>query len=179
MLEVLVLAIALSMDAFAVAIGLGSKEKQHIASLAIKAAIYFGVFQGLMPLIGYLGGKGALSVIDGYAHWVAFLLLLLIGVKMIYESISERIEDDFKHITNRVMFMLAIATSIDAMAAGFSLTLSNQNPFVACALIAIVTFGFSWLGVFIGHKSGTWLENKAECVGGVVLILLAFKILLI
>ncbi|MBD1583741.1 manganese efflux pump MntP [Pseudoalteromonas sp. S16_S37] len=179
MLEVLVLAIALSMDAFAVSIGLGSKEKQHITGLALKAAIYFGVFQGLMPLIGYLGGKGALGFVDGYAHWIAFVLLLLIGAKMIYESVSEGIEDDIKNITDRVMLMLAIATSIDAMAAGFSLTLSNQNPFFACAIIGVVTFGFSWLGVLIGHKSGTWLENKAEFFGGVVLILLAFKTLLL
>ncbi|BBN81520.1 putative manganese efflux pump MntP [Pseudoalteromonas sp. A25] len=179
MFEVVVLAIALSMDAFAVSIGLGSKGKQQVINLALKSAVYFGLFQGVMPLIGYLGGKGALGVVGGYAHWIAFTLLLLIGVKMIYESMSEGIEEDISNITNRVMLLLAVATSIDAMAAGFSLTLSEQNPFLACLIIGIVTFVFSWLGVLIGHKSGTWLENKAECFGGVVLVLLAFKTLLI
>ena len=178
MIEILLLAFALSMDAFAVSIGLGSKQKTAPFALALKAGVYFGIFQALMPLIGYLGGQGATGLIENYAHWVAFLLLTLIGGKMIYESFAEGIEEDITQITHRVMLMLAIATSIDAMAAGFTLTLLDINPFVACMIIGAATFGFSWLGVFIGRKSGTWLESKAELFGGVILVLIGMKMLL-
>ena len=178
MIEVVFLAVALSMDAFAVSIGLGSKQKTTPLALAIKAGVYFGFFQGLMPLIGYLGGKGVIGWVEDYAHWVAFLLLALVGGKMIYESFSEGIEEDISNITHRVMLMLAIATSIDAMAAGFTLTLLDMNPFVACLIIGVTTFGFSWLGVFIGVKSGTWLESKAELSGGIILILIGLRMLL-
>jgi len=178
MIEVLFLAVALSMDAFAVSIGLGSKQKTRPLALATKAGVYFGIFQALMPLLGYLGGKGVLGWVEDYAHWVAFLLLALIGGKMIHESFSEGIEEDISKITHRVMLMLAIATSIDAMAAGFTLTLLDIKPFVACLIIGLTTFGFSWLGVFVGLKSGTWLESKAELLGGIILILIGLKILL-
>tara|TARA_R110000868_G_scaffold263531_3_gene522199 strand:+ start:36 stop:575 length:540 start_codon:yes stop_codon:yes gene_type:complete len=176
-IEVLILAIALSMDAFAVAIGLGAKQKLNPTSLALLCGVYFGLFQGLMPLIGYLGGKGLLGWVAEYAPMVAFLLLVLIGGKMIFESFSEGIEEDITKITHRVLLMLAIATSIDAMAAGFVLTLLDVNPFVACSIIGVTTFLFSYLGVFIGVKSGTWLESKAEFLGGVVLILIGIKML--
>ena len=177
MIEVVFLAIALSMDAFAVSIGLGSKQKTKPLPMAIKAGAYFGLFQALMPLVGYLGGKGILGWIEDYAHWVAFLLLALVGGKMIYESFLEGIEEDISNITHRVMLTLAIATSIDAMAAGFTLTLLDINPFIACLIIGFTTFGFSWMGVFIGVKSGTWLESKAELSGGVILILIGLNIL--
>jgi putative Mn2+ efflux pump MntP len=178
MIEVLILAVALSMDAFAVSIGLGSKHLQRTKSLALMAAIYFGLFQALMPMIGFLGGKGVLGWVEEYAHWIAFFLLMLIGGKMIYESVSEGIEEDIARITHKVMLILAIATSIDAMAAGFTLTLMEVNPFLACGIIGITTFLFSWIGVFVGAKSGTWLESKAELLGGVILILIGFKLLL-
>lgn len=176
MIEVIILAVALSMDAFAVSIGLGAKK--NTPGLALKAGFYFGIFQALMPFIGYLGGKGILGWIDAYAHWIAFGLLALIGAKMIYEGISEGIEEDISDVTNKMMLVLAIATSIDAMAAGFSLTLLEVNPYVACLIIGSTTFAFSWAGVLIGRKSGTWLENKAEIFGGIVLISIGFKILL-
>ncbi|HKK06234.1 MAG TPA: manganese efflux pump MntP family protein [Gammaproteobacteria bacterium] len=177
MVAVLFLAVALSMDAFAVSIGLGAKRKTGSVALALMAGLYFGVFQGLMPLLGYLGGKGLLGWIEAYSSWVAFALLGLIGGKMIYESFAGGVEQDIARITHRVMLMLAIATSIDALAAGFTLTLLDVNPFLACLIIGLVTFGFSWAGVFVGAKSGTWLESKAELFGGVVLILIGLKVL--
>jgi putative Mn2+ efflux pump MntP len=179
MVEVLLLATALSMDAFAVSIGLGSKQKGNPASLAMMSGFYFGLFQALMPLIGYLGGKGVLGWVEAYAPWIAFGLLVLIGGKMIYEAFAEGIEEDILIISHRVMLMLAIATSIDAMAAGFALTLLDVGPFAACLIIGVTTFCFSWVGVFIGTKSGTCLESKAELFGGVVLILIGLKILLV
>jgi putative Mn2+ efflux pump MntP len=177
MIEVIILAIALSMDAFAVSIGLGAKKNTQ-AGLALKAGLFFGIFQALMPLIGYVGGKSIFGWVDAYSHWIAFGLLALIGAKMIYEGVQEGIEEDIACITNKMMLILSIATSIDAMAAGFSLTLLNANPYVACLFIGITTFAFSWIGVSIGKNSGTWLESKAEICGGTVLILMGFKILL-
>lgn len=176
MLEVIILAIALSMDAFAVAIGLGAKK--NIPGLAFQAGFYFGVFQALMPFIGYLGGRGVLGWVAAYAHWIAFCLLVLIGAKMVYEAFQEGIEEDIAAVTHKMMLVLAVATSIDAMAAGFSLTLLDANPYIACLTIGITTFAFSWVGVLIGKRSGTWLESKAEIFGGTVLILMGIKILL-
>ena len=178
MIEVFILAVALSMDAFAVSVGLGSKRVKKTSSLAIISAIYFGLFQAIMPLIGFFGGKGVLGWVEDYAHWVAFFLLLLIGGKMIYEAISEGIEEDVAKITQKVMLILAIATSIDAMAAGFTLNLLEVNPLLACGIIGSTTFIFSLVGVFVGAKSGTWLESKAELLGGTILILIGFKILI-
>jgi putative Mn2+ efflux pump MntP len=176
MLEVIILAVALSMDAFAVSIGLGSKGNTR--GLGLKAGIFFGAFQGLMPFIGYLSGKGILGWVDAYARWIAFGLLALIGAKMIYEGFQEGIEEDIAAITNKVMLILSIATSIDAMAAGFSLTLLNVNAYLACLIIGATTFFFSWIGVQIGKNSGTWLESRAEIFGGTVLILMGTKILI-
>jgi putative Mn2+ efflux pump MntP len=176
MLEVIILAVALSMDAFAVSIGLGSKGNTR--GLGLKAGIFFGAFQGLMPFIGYLSGKGILGWVDAYARWIAFGLLALIGAKMIYEGFQEGIEEDIAAITNKMMLILSIATSIDAMAAGFSLTLLNVNAYLACLIIGATTFFFSWIGVQIGKNSGTWLESRAEIFGGTVLILMGTKILI-
>lgn len=177
MIETLILAIALSMDAFAVSIGLGAKG-HATPRLPLMAGAFFGVFQAFMPLIGYLGGKGVLGWIEGYAHWIAFGLLLLVGAKMVYEGLHEGVEEEIAAITHKMMLILAIATSIDAVAAGFSLALLDVNAWLACAIIGMTTFAFSWVGVLIGRNSGTWLEDKAEIFGGVVLILMGFKILL-
>jgi len=176
MIELLILAVALSMDAFAVSIGLGAKKNSP--GLGLKAGLYFGVFQALMPFVGYLGGRGLLGFIEAYTHWVAFALLVAIGAKMIYEGLQEGIEEDIAAITHRVMLVLAVATSIDAMAAGFSLSLLSVNAFFACLVIGLTTFAFAALGVFIGKGGATWLEGKAEIFGGAVLILLGLKFLL-
>ena len=178
MLEVIILAIALSMDAFAVSIGLGVKNRHHILALAIKAGLFFGIFQALMPLIGYLGGVGLKSYIGGFDSLIAFVLLLLIGSKMIYEALNENVEDEITMVSNKILLTLAIATSIDAMAAGFTLHLFNLNPFISIVLIGVITFIFSILGVYIGTKGGEKYESKAEIFGGVILILIGIKILL-
>ncbi|MFT6900489.1 MAG: putative Mn2+ efflux pump MntP [Colwellia sp.] len=179
MFDIVVLALALSMDAFAVSIGLGSKRTKKTTSLSVMAGLYFGIFQGLMPLLGYMGGIGLFSWVEAYAPWIAFFLLVLIGGKMIYESLSQGIEEDIAKITHKIMLVLALATSIDAMAAGFSLTILEVNPFIACATVGITTLFFSAIGVFIGARSGTWLESKSELLGGIVLILIGLKMLLL
>lgn len=178
MLDIIFLAIALSMDAFAVSVGLGAKHQIKRTSLALKAGIYFGLFQAIMPLIGYLCGKSVLGWMASYAHWVAWLLLVLIGGKMLYESFHNDEDAPTSALTHKLMLVLAIATSIDAMAAGFALNLMPVSPWVACVIIGVFTFGFSFVGVFLGGVSRAQLQNKAELLGGVVLIAIGFKILL-
>lgn len=178
MFDVGFLAIALSMDAFAVSIGLGAKKVHNTISLAIRAGVYFGIFQAIMPLIGHFAGIGLVQYVEQVDHWIAFGLLALIGGKMIYESIKGDVSEDISALTNRIMLVLAIATSIDALAAGYSLSLLNVDPFVAMFLIGLTTFCFSFIGVFIGVRTGTRLESKAELVGGLVLIAIGIKILM-
>ena len=177
MFEVMLLAAALSMDAFAVSIGLGAKKAEATLPLAIKAGLYFGFFQATMPLIGYLAGVGFLEYIEDVDHWVAFVLLALIGGKMIYESFSEEIGEDIAKITNKVMFILAVATSIDALAAGFTLTLFELEPILSIILIGVTTFFFSIAGVYFGDRTGTYLESRAELLGGLILVAIGVKIL--
>ncbi len=181
MIEVLLLAIALSMDAFAVSLTLGARHPQNIAKMAILAGLYFGAFQGLMPLIGYFGGVAMLAWLGDFTHWIAFLLLVIIGVKMIYEATKINFEDSppLPNYSHYALLLLAIATSIDALAAGFSLTLMSINGITACVLIGIVTFLFSYVGVRIGKRTSHFLGNKAEIFGGVVLVLLGIKVLVI
>lgn len=199
MIEVVLLAIALAMDAFAVAIGLGAKSqkqsKQYLLRLAIYAALYFGIAQGVMPLIGYLLGAALLGWLAAAAPWIGGIILIGLGGKMLYEVLTGDEEDAVdsafnlkfdtddavavinNSISHRTMFTLAIATSIDAMAAGFTLNLLVLNAWLACLIIALVTAGFSFFGVYLGEKSGTWLEDKAEALGGIVLVVIGVKVM--
>lgn len=177
LIEVVILAIALSMDAFAVSIGLGSKNLEDEKVFAFKVAILFGFFQGFMPFIGYLAGIGLESFIKEIDHWIAFILLGLIGGKMIYESLGEQIENEISTTSNKILLTLAVATSIDALAAGFTLNLFDVPFIVSILLIGLITFAFSLIGIFIGRKGGTFLESKAEFLGGIILIIIGIKIL--
>jgi manganese efflux pump family protein len=177
MIELIFLAIALSMDGFAISIGLGTKQGKKNYRLALITALYFAAFHVLMPLLGYLGGKGLLQLVEAYAPIIAFALLSLIGAKMIVESFAYGIEKDIKQISHRLLLTLALATSVDAMAAGFTLPLLDVQPLIACTIIGLITFVFSYVGVLIGAKSGAWLESKAELLGGVVLILIGVRVL--
>ena len=202
MIEVVLLAIALAMDAFAVAIGLGAKSqkqsKQYLWRLAVYAALYFGIAQGVMPLIGYLLGAALLGWLAAAAPWIGGIILIGLGGKMLYEVFTGDGEDavdsalhlkadanntvvainnGHQTINHRTMFTLAIATSIDAMAAGFTLNLLALNAWLACLIIALVTAGFGLFGVYLGWRSGTWLEDKAEALGGLVLIAIGLKVM--
>ena len=192
MIEVILLAIALAMDAFAVAIGLGTKSQKqspaYILRSAVYAALYFGIAQGVMPLIGYLLGAVLLGWLATAAPWIGGGILILLGAKMLYEAFNGEIEavlaDSFdekiqERINHRMMFTLAIATSIDAMAAGFTLNLLALNAWLACLIIAIVTAGFGFFGIYLGKSSGTWLEDKAEILGGLVLIAIGIKVMFV
>lgn len=195
MIDVLFLAIALAMDAFAVSIGLGAKQantafssaakaKSMLLKLALMAALYFGVAQGVMPLIGYLLGSALLGWLASAAPWIGCIILIGLGAKMLYEAIQgdhgeeELGLDDNQSVDHKLMGTMAIATSIDAMAAGFTLNLLAVNAWIACLIIAVVTALFSFGGVYLGRQSGTWLEDKAEILGGVVLIAIGIKMVL-
>lgn len=191
MIEVALLAIALAMDAFAVAIGLGAKSQKqspaYILRLAVYAALYFGIAQGVMPLIGYLLGAVLLGWLATAAPWIGGGILIILGAKMLYEVFNGEVETVLKKafdeniqekIDHRMMFTLAIATSIDAMAVGFTLNLLALNAWLACLIIAIVTAGFGFFGICLGKSSGTWLEDKAEMLGGLVLIAIGVKVML-
>ena len=192
MIEVFLLAIALAMDAFAVSIGLGAKSQKHssayVLRLAVYAALYFGIAQGVMPLIGYLLGAVLLGWLATAAPWIGGGILIVLGAKMLYEAFNGEVEavlaDSFdetiqEKINHRMMFTLAIATSIDAMAAGFTLNLLALNAWLACLIIAIVTALFGFFGIYLGKSSGTWLEDKAEILGGLVLIAIGIKVMFI
>ncbi len=179
--EILAIAIALSMDAFAVSVCKGlSVEKVKMKHMLIAGA-YFGGFQGLMPLIGYILGTSFRSLIESVDHWIAFGLLALIGFNMIREAFGTDEECagcEENSFGVKAMFPLAIATSIDALTVGITFAIEDVNIIVAVVSIAITTFILSGVGVKIGRGFGEKYKSKAEFAGGVVLILMGLKILI-
>jgi putative Mn2+ efflux pump MntP len=178
-IEILLLGISLAMDAFAVSICKGLSMKKVDWKKAIIIGLYFGVFQALMPVIGYFLGSAFQGIVTNIDHWVAFILLSVIGGNMIREALSEDESNNCNdNVDFKTMFILAVATSIDALAVGITFAFLNVNVPLAVSIIGIVTFIISLIGVNIGNKFGSKYENKAEIVGGMVLILLGIKILL-
>ena len=179
LLTIVPIAVALSMDAFAISIVTGSMYKQQPFKPAFLLAIFFGGFQALMPLIGFACASTLISYIEGYDHWVAALILSAIGIKMIYESFKiKQARKDFDPCNIAVLLFLSIATSIDALAVGFSLNLITNSVFWAILIIGFTTFCICYTGVFIGKSFGHFFENKIEAIGGLVLIGIGLKILL-
>lgn len=180
--ELLLIAVGLSMDAFAVSIckGLGMKEVN--LKVAVVLALFFGGFQALMPLIGWALGSQFLGIIGPIDHWVAFVLLAVIGGKMLWEAFREDAGEGDGKPADRIdlgeFLILAIATSIDALAVGISFAALSVDIVPSVALIGVTTFTFSIAGVFVGNFFGSRYEKPASIVGGVVLILIGTKILL-
>lgn len=178
-LELLILAIGLSMDAFAVSVCKGlAMKKLEFKNMAI-VGLWFGGFQALMPAIGYFLGVQFKNQITAIDHWIAFVLLGIIGANMIKEACSKDDEEEVKaNLDVKTMFMLAIATSIDALAVGITFAFLSVNLVHAVTFIGITTFILSAVGVGIGNIFGTKYKAKAEIAGGIILILLGIKILL-
>lgn len=176
-LKTILIALALSMDAFAVAVAGGSALKPPLRGKALKTGLFFGGFQALMPLAGWLAGSTLRSFVTGVDHWVAFVLLSGVGGKMIYEALRGG-EKTCDVCGNGPLFLLAVATSIDAFAVGLSLSFLGASIFLPALIIGLVTFTLSAAGVYIGAKAGHFFENKMEIAGGVVLVGLGVKILL-
>ena len=176
--ELLLIAVGLSMDAFAVAICKGLSLPRLKLKHSLLVGLYFGLAQGLMPAIGYLLGSAFSSMVSQIDHWIAFVLLGIIGFNMIRESLHHDEEECNPSLAFRVMLPLAIATSIDALTVGISFAFLNAPIVPAASLITVITFALSAFGVWLGHVFGAKFKSKAEFLGGVVLILLGAKILL-
>ena len=176
--ELFLLAIGLSMDAFAVAICKGLSMQQFNQKHAAIIALYFGAFQALMPAIGYLLGSRFQQSITAYDHWIAFILLALIGGNMIKESFDHETETSSPSINFKEMLVLAIATSIDALAVGVTFAFLQVSLIPAISIIGITAFVMSFLGVKVGHVFGTKYKSKAEFAGGLILIVIGGKILI-
>lgn len=176
--EILILAVGLSMDAFAVAICKGLATSKIKPRHAIITGIWFGGFQALMPLIGYFFGTAFEKYLNNFDHWIAFFFLVTIGINMIRESFGAEENTDCSYGVKN-MFVMAIATSIDALAVGVTFALlPNVNIIGAVTTIGVITFALSALGVKIGNIFGAKYKQKAEICGGSILIIIGFKILL-
>ena len=171
-IELILLSIGLGMDAFAVSICKGISMKKMDWKKACIIGLYFGGFQAIMPVIGYFLGSTFESFITNFDHWVAFILLAIIGG---FSKENENINGD---VGFKTMIILAIATSIDALAVGITFAFFNVNLLLAITLIGIITFALSVIGTKIGNRFGDKYQNKAELVGGIILVLLGIKILL-
>ena len=183
--ELLLLAVGVSMDAFAVSICKGLSMKKASLKAGAICGAWFGGFQALMPLIGYFLGTMFSGAIEAADHWVAFCLLVIIGVNMLKDAFSKesececQCEEKNADLSVKNMFVMAVATSIDALAVGISLAMAgNVNIYAAVAMIGVVTFCFCVAGVKIGNLFGSRFEKKAQLTGGLILILLGIKILL-
>ena len=180
--ELFALGVGLAMDAFAVSVCKGLSSKRASLSSMAKCGLWFGSFQALMPLIGYFLGSLFRKQIEAFDHWVAFVLLVIIGINMLREAFQKEecdccCEKDADYSV-KTMFTMAVATSIDALAVGISLSMAGDvNIYLAITMIGVITCVLSALGVKIGSLFGDRFEKKAEIAGGVILILLGVKIL--
>lgn len=183
-IELFLLGVGLAMDAFAVSICKGLKMKKVNKKHCFVIALFFGGFQALMPFIGWLLGKQFEQYITKIDHWIAFLLLVVIGGKMILEVVKGEKEDEevcpyeIEKLDLKELFLLAIATSIDALAVGITFAFLQVSIVPAITIIGIVTFVISAAGVFVGNIFGSKYKSKAELAGGIILILIGVKILL-
>ncbi len=178
LIELFLIAVGLSMDAFAVSVCKGLAMPKCTFKKAAIVGLWFGGFQALMPAIGYVLGAQFQEAIASIDHWIAFVLLALIGGNMIHEALDNDEEEADASLDVKTMFLLAVATSIDALAIGITFAFLKVNIIPAVCFIGIVTFIISFAGVKIGNVFGARYKNKAEIVGGIILILLGLKILL-
>ena len=178
LITILLTSFGLAMDAFVVSLGSGISIKKVTWKDALIISLFFGGFQFLMPVLGWMAGLSFRELIESFDYWVAFILLAFIGIKMIYESFDDEDEEGTNFRSLSVLLTLAIATSIDALVVGLGFSMIQTPIFSSALIIGIITFLLSFSGVFLGKKFGHIFEKKAELVGGLVLISIGFKILL-
>ena len=177
-ITIILIAIALAMDSFSVSITRGfTTTKTKMSVEALKVGFFFGTFQAIMPIIGWLAGLSIIDLISGFDHWLAFGLLAVIGIRMIYESLTSGSRKIASSSRLKVLVMLSIATSIDALAVGLSLSFFEASILFPAITIGIITFSLSFLGVYIGKKLGNYFE-KIGVIGGIILILIGLRILI-
>jgi manganese efflux pump family protein len=186
LLTIITIAFALAMDAFAVSISSGATIKKMHVRQALRVALFFGVFQAVMPLLGWSLGLWAANIIQNFDHWVAFILLAVVGGKMIWESretVSECVDEEEKNPLNlSVLIMLSFATSIDAAAVGITLSFLQISILFPVLVIGVITFIVSFIGMYLGmyvcERGGDFFSKKIEFAGGLVLIGIGVKILI-
>lgn len=177
-IEILLISIGLAMDAFAVSVCKGLAMKKMSWKKAIIIGLYFGIFQAVMPVIGYFLGTTFERFITNVDHWVAFILLVGIGINMVKEAFNKESENRNNNVDMKTMLVLSIATSIDALAIGITFACLKIHIVMPVITIGLITFIISVIGVKIGNQFGDKYGKKAEIMGGVILILLGIKILL-
>jgi len=178
-ITILLIAFGLSFDTFAVSVSSGLILRKINFFNAMKIALVLALFQGLMPMIGWFIGSGVKKYMMAYDHWIAFILLAALGIKMIYESFrNNKDSQSLNPMRFAVMFSMAIATSIDALIVGLSFAFFEVNIFITAFLIGLVTFIVSMLGILFGKKAGAHLGQRMEIVGGLILIAIGLKILI-
>jgi putative Mn2+ efflux pump MntP len=179
MLNIMLIAISLAMDCFAVSIAGGAITNRPKLINALKVGLSFGIFQSMMPLIGWLVAYSFRNLIENIDHWIAFSLLAAIGIKMLYEAFKKKKEDDKTDITKlHTLLILSVATSIDALVIGIGLSFLGISIYLSILIIGLFAFFFSFTGYFIGHKIGKLIGNKVEILGGIILIGIGVKILI-
>ncbi len=177
LLSSLIIAVGLAMDSFSVSLAGGAALKDNIIKTAVTAGIFFGFFQFAMPLLGWAIGVPITQVIDPFGYWIVVGLFFFIGGKMIWDSFSGD-EEGVSLIGWKVLLLLAIATSIDALAVGISFALIGEAVLIPAVIIGVVAFLFSFFGVLAGHKLSSILGNKMQILGGVILVLIGIKFLI-
>ena len=175
-ISIVLIAFGVAMDAFAVAVGKGLNMKKFDFKWAITISLFFGVFQALMPIIGWFLGGQFSRYINGYDHWIALILLGIIGGKMIYESKDKDCELKCKENNIKELIVLSIATSIDALAVGLALAIMEIDIYFSALIIGVITAGLSYVGILIGNKIGCKFKSSAELFGGAILIFIGIKI---
>lgn len=176
--EIILIAVSLAMDAFAVSICKGLSMKKLDWKKVTIIALYFGGFQAFMPIIGYFLGSAFAEFVSSIDHWIAFILLAIIGGNMIKDSFDDEEEKRNDKVDFKTMIVLAIATSIDALAVGVTFAFFETNLWISILVIGVITFAMSIIGVKVGNKFGDKFQNKAELLGGIILIFIGLKILL-
>lgn len=177
LLSTFAIAVGLAMDAFSVSLAGGAALKKDIAKTALLTGLMFGFFQFAMPVIGWLVGAPVSSIINPFGYWIVVALFFFIGGKMIYDAVKGE-EEGVSLIGFKVLTLLAVATSIDALAVGISYGLLGEAILLPSIIIGVVAFAFSFAGVLAGHKLSDVLGSKMEIFGGVILILIGVKFLL-
>lgn len=183
LIEILLIAVALSLDAVAVSMANGISMKKFSISNGLLIAFAFGFSQAVMPIFGWVGGSAMKQIITSFDHWIAFILLLIVGGKMIWEAFGKKSEIDelekeaSKKMKPSRLFWLSLATSVDALAVGVSFAFTKINIISASLIIGVLTFTLSFIGNYLGNKIGEFFGKKIEILGGVILIFIGTKIL--
>ena len=177
--EILLIALSMAMDAFAVCLGAGAQQRTSGPRPVFRLSFHFGLFQFLMPVIGWFAGMTIVHYISAYDHWVAFILLAFVGIRMVHSGLDPNVEEQ-KNDPSRgwTLVLLAFATSIDALAIGFSLGVVGVTIWYPAIVIGVVTGLISWLGIFLGNRLGQKFGKRMEIIGGVILIIIGIRILL-